>query len=82
MTSALKKSSLIKKKNFQIDLRFSCSLDLTLYTKHTQTFPGGISYLGSHDAEAHAFVLLQGYCDNLRIFPHWLKREIDRKDKL
>lgn len=49
---------------------------------HTHLLSDGISYLGGHDAEAHAIVLLQGYRDNLRLFPHWLKREMDRKDNL
>lgn len=39
---------------------------------------GAASYLGSHDAEAHAVVLLQGYRDNLWLLPHWLE-ERDRR---
>lgn len=44
-------------------------------TLNSQRRPGGVSYLGGNDAEAHAIVLLQSYRDNLRLLPHWLERE-------
>lgn len=34
-----------------------------------------MSYLGSHNAEAHAIVLLQGDRHNFRFLPHLLQRE-------
>lgn len=48
----------------------------------SESHSGGVSYLGGHDAEAHAIVLLQSYRDNLWLLPHWLKRERDRKTNL
>lgn len=57
----------------------SCRINHTMFQKiHSfksggRKPAGGVSYLGSHDAEAHAVVLLQGYRDNLWILPHWLK---------
>ena len=75
MTSTLKKISYWKKKHRP---KKNLKLDLT----HTYTIPGGHSYLGSHNAEAHAIVLLQGYRDNLWLLPHWLKWEMDRKERM
>lgn len=40
-----------------------------------------LSYLGSHNAESHAIVLLQGHRDNFRLLPHWLEtRETDSSE--
>lgn len=44
-------------------------------TLHSWRLSGAVSYLGGHDAETHAIVLLQSYRDNLWLLPHWLKRE-------
>lgn len=46
---------------------------------HSQRLYGGVSYLGGHDAEAHAIVLLQSYRDDLWLLPHWLKREQQKR---
>lgn len=71
---------------FQKICSISCKIeekeDLLEWKPHSQRLSGGVSYLGGHDAEAHAIVLLQSYRDNLWLLPHWLKRETDRKGNL
>lgn len=68
---------------FQKICSISCKIvekeDLLELKPHSQRLSGGVSYLGGHNAEAHAIVLLQSYRDNLWLLPHWLKRDRQKR---